>query len=159
MDDQHKAVGVRIKSPPASLTERVRSLRLPSDLERNTARRSSRLPWLLCGVLATACAYLVYRNATLADASAAPQVVETPRSIADLPAAQAAPAGRTALEAGGYVIPVHRVQVSPKVGGEVIELFIEEGQYVKKGDLLARLDPEKYRFEYRRFEGMTEQAK
>jgi multidrug resistance efflux pump len=67
--------------------------------------------------------------------------------------------GRIALSAGGYIIPVHRVQVSPKVGGEVVELFIEEGQQVEKGKLLARLDPQKYHFEYRRAVAQAEQMK
>ena len=51
------------------------------------------------------------------------------------------------------------MKVSPKVGGEVVELYIEEGQRVKKGDKLALLDPAKYAFEYRRLKAQAEQAK
>src|SRR5262249_27725518 len=57
-----------------------------------------------------------------------------------------------------------RVQVSPKVGGEVIEWRkingreLREGDYVKKGEWLAKLDPIKYQFEYDRAKGAREQA-
>ena len=44
------------------------------------------------------------------------------------------------LEIRGYLVPVRQVAVSPKVAGEVVEMPIEEGQKVKKGDVLARLD-------------------
>jgi HlyD family secretion protein len=73
--------------------------------------------------------------------------------------APAGPTGRTALEAGGYIIPVHRVQVSPKVGGQVVGLFVEEGDVVEKGKEIARLDPAKYEYEFRRKKALAEQAK
>jgi RND family efflux transporter MFP subunit len=45
------------------------------------------------------------------------------------------------LEQKGYLVPVRQVAVSPKIPGQVIELRIEEGQKVKAGEVLARLDP------------------
>lgn len=142
-------------SPQLTLTERVRSLRLPDAMERGAAPRAAKLPWLLCFLLACLSGYLIYRNAGAAAVPAAPSPSE---DVPSLSTSEGKPA-TNGLVAGGYVIPVHRVQVSPKVGGEVIELFIEEGQYMKKGELLARLDPEKYRFEYRRAVGAADQAK
>jgi membrane fusion protein, multidrug efflux system len=38
-------------------------------------------------------------------------------------------------------------QVVAKVGGEVVEILVEEGQQVEAGDVLARLDGERLRFE------------
>jgi RND family efflux transporter MFP subunit len=49
-------------------------------------------------------------------------------------------AGRVVLELKGYVVPASQVTVSPKVGGQVVEMAIEEGKQVKAGDVLARLD-------------------
>jgi RND family efflux transporter MFP subunit len=44
------------------------------------------------------------------------------------------------LNASGYVTARRRATVSSKVTGKVIEVFIEEGQAVRKGQILARLD-------------------
>jgi multidrug resistance efflux pump len=48
------------------------------------------------------------------------------------------------LENKGYVIPVHQIQVSPKVSGMVVKLTFEEGQRVQKGDVLAELETVDY---------------
>jgi HlyD family secretion protein len=52
--------------------------------------------------------------------------------------------GKVVLEAKGYVVPASQVTVSPSVSGHVIDILIEEGKRVKKGDILARLDPTAY---------------
>ena len=44
------------------------------------------------------------------------------------------------LNASGYVIARRRATVSSKVTGKVLEVFIEEGQTVRQGQVLARLD-------------------
>ncbi len=49
------------------------------------------------------------------------------------------------VRAPGKVQPVTKVQVSSNVMGRVIELAVREGQRVKSGDLLLRLDDERYR--------------
>lgn len=72
--------------------------------------------------------------------------------------------GVLALMAGGYLyvrtaanqattsslrisgnIEAHESVVSFKVQGRIMELLVQEGQYVKQGDLLARLDDDDYR--------------
>lgn len=55
-------------------------------------------------------------------------------------AAGGAPAGSSVLDATGYVIARRQATVSAKVTGKVIEVYIEEGMAVERGDLLARLD-------------------
>jgi HlyD family secretion protein len=52
--------------------------------------------------------------------------------------------GRVVLEIKGYVVPVSQVPVSPKVGGQIVEMHIEEGKRVKAGDVLAKIDPAEY---------------
>ncbi|WP_159991623.1 efflux RND transporter periplasmic adaptor subunit [Pelistega ratti] len=44
----------------------------------------------------------------------------------------------------GTVIPSQSVIVNSQVGGVLQAIFFEEGQYVKKGDLLAKIDPRTY---------------
>ena len=49
------------------------------------------------------------------------------------------------LNASGYVVARRRATVSSKVTGKVLELFVEEGQAVKRGQVLARLDDSQVR--------------
>ena len=49
------------------------------------------------------------------------------------------------LDASGYVIARRRATVSSKVTGKVTEIFIEEGQSVRQGQVLARLDDSQVR--------------
>jgi len=54
---------------------------------------------------------------------------------------------RTIVEtvtASGKVRPVTEVKISPDVSGEIIELNIEEGDYVERGQLLVRINPDLY---------------
>jgi RND family efflux transporter MFP subunit len=49
------------------------------------------------------------------------------------------------LNASGYVVARRRATVSSKVTGKVIEVNVEEGQAVRKGQVLARLDDSQVR--------------
>jgi HlyD family secretion protein len=46
--------------------------------------------------------------------------------------------------ANGKIQPVVQVTISPEVSGEIIELSVKEGQRVKKGDLLVKINPDIY---------------
>jgi RND family efflux transporter MFP subunit len=49
------------------------------------------------------------------------------------------------LNASGYVVARRRATVSSKVTGKVVEVNVEEGQAVRKGQVLARLDDSQIR--------------
>ena len=67
-----------------------------------------------------------------------------PEEIADL-TVQTAPAElrdlRITAEATGELEPVLRVEVKSKASGEILELFVDSGDEVEPGTLLARIDP------------------
>lgn len=46
--------------------------------------------------------------------------------------------------ANGKIQPALDVKISPYISGEVVELFVREGNYVYKGDILAKIDPTLY---------------
>ncbi len=46
--------------------------------------------------------------------------------------------------ANGKIYPVKQVHISPEVSGEITELPVKEGQYVHKGDLLLKINPDVY---------------
>ena len=48
------------------------------------------------------------------------------------------------VTANGKIQPVTEVKISPDVSGEVIELRIKEGDFVERGDLLVRINPDIY---------------
>lgn len=48
------------------------------------------------------------------------------------------------VTATGKVQPVVQVKISPEVSGEIIELPVKEGQFVRKGDLLVKIRPDLY---------------
>ncbi|MCK6484458.1 MAG: efflux RND transporter periplasmic adaptor subunit [Phycisphaerae bacterium] len=49
------------------------------------------------------------------------------------------------LTAAGKIVSDHRVEVSTKVSGQVVALYFEQGDLVKKGQLLARIEDVIYR--------------
>jgi RND family efflux transporter MFP subunit len=53
--------------------------------------------------------------------------------------------GKVVYEIAGYVVPIQVVSVTPKVGGQVVELNVEEGKVVRKGEVLARLEAAEYK--------------
>jgi len=62
---------------------------------------------------------------------------------------------RTIIEtvaANGKIQPVQDVMISPYISGEVVGLYVKEGDQVKTGDLLAKIDPEIYQANYERME-------
>ena len=48
------------------------------------------------------------------------------------------------VSASGQVQPVVEVQLSPEVSGEIIELKVQEGDSVSKGDFLLRIRPDNF---------------
>ena len=61
-----------------------------------------------------------------------------------------ASSGEIAHESKGFIIPAHQILVSPKVPGMMTMLKIEEGQRVKKDDMLAQLETTDYDADYQR---------
>jgi multidrug resistance efflux pump len=157
---------VEVGAQPASLGERVRSLRLPNANGPAPGRRSW-LPWGLCLVLAGVAAAAGYqawgtgarddekqKQPTLAPAEPVPSDGAS-SSLAPVVASS----GDVVLESKGYIIPVHQIQVSPKVSGLVINLRFEEGKRVQKGEVLAELESVDYKSDRDRARATLEGAR
>lgn len=54
------------------------------------------------------------------------------------------------VSANGKIQPEVEVKISPDVSGEIVELYVKEGDEVKSGDLLAKIDPKIYASNYDR---------
>src|SRR5206468_8355202 len=49
------------------------------------------------------------------------------------------------VSATGKIQPETEVKISPEVAGEIIELPVQDGIQVKKGDLLVKIKPDSYK--------------
>jgi multidrug resistance efflux pump len=149
-----------------TLTDRVRSLRLGDRAGKSARPKTARLAWGLCAILFVTTAAFGYRSYKLAPSGtepgartteAAPVAPPTAPPESAAPSVNVASSGGVALQAKGYVIPAHKVQVSPKITGLIVWLNprFEEGQRFeapKEGEpvdpnksLLARLEDVDYR--------------
>ncbi len=63
------------------------------------------------------------------------------------------------VSASGRIFPEKEVKISSDVSGEIIELYVMEGDSVKAGQLLAKIDPETYVSAVQRGEAMVSGAK
>lgn len=63
------------------------------------------------------------------------------------------------INANGKIQPETQVKISPDVSGEVIELYVEEGNEVKAGELLCVIKPEMYVSALNRSEAALNSAK
>lgn len=69
---------------------------------------------------------------------------------------------RTIVEtvaANGKIQPALEVKISPYISGEVVELYVREGDFVKKGDLLAKIDATLYVSAYEQVEASLNSAR
>jgi RND family efflux transporter MFP subunit len=86
--------------------------------------------------------------------SGVPIKVVTAREIAGATASR----GASTLDASGYIVARRQATVSSKITGKVMEVLIEEGQRVKKDEVIARLDDSNYRTAYEQAKAQVAQA-
>ena len=121
----------------ATLKDDLASLRIDADA-RPAARRGGPwmvlLPLLLLAVIAGGWFWTRGMQAAIVKTAA----------VVSRAGGSGATAGAV-LNASGYVTARRRATVSSKVTGKVVEVFVEEGKAVKKGQVLARLDDSQIR--------------
>lgn len=139
------------------LSDKVRSLRIAQPQSRGGG---SALAWTLCLVLAGLSGwlgYLVYEKQREADEARAMAAEAKPAESAARTSETTLGNGAVVHESKGYIVPTHKILVSPKVNGMVKYLRIqqpgqppqdgiplEEGMHVREGDILAQLESTDY---------------
>ncbi len=63
------------------------------------------------------------------------------------------------VEASGVIDPVNIVQVGAQVSGQIKEIYVDYNSVVKKGDILAKIDPDILKRDVEEFEAALQQAK
>lgn len=87
---------------------------------------------LLLIILGAVAAYAIYKKSTKPKGVAVEYGEATKRTIDEQ------------VSASGRIFPETEIKISSDVSGEIVELFIMEGDSVKAGQLLAKIDPESY---------------
>ncbi len=121
--------------PPPSLADELKSLRI----DRAPAQRG--LPGWALPVLVTIAlaALLLLAWRTIGNQLFAPEVETT--TVTLVTPAQ----GAQLLVATGYVVPSRKANISPRIGGRIAKIFIEDGSVVKQGQLIAVLEDADYK--------------
>jgi multidrug resistance efflux pump len=143
------------------LRERVLSLRLPQQQANAQSSGGGRAAWVLVVVLIAVVAVLVY----LLMQKRSAETLDTAGPLKPAADASMASSGDIALDSKGYIMPVQRILVSPKVSGMIIKLGspggppILEGLRVRKGDILAELEDTNYKLDLAHAESAMQSAK
>jgi HlyD family secretion protein len=72
---------------------------------------------------------------------------------------QAAPVADVTLNATGYIVAAHKIELAPKVSGRAEWVGVDMGDKVKKGDELVRLENEEFVAQVKQQQGQLDAAK
>src|ERR1700730_9815541 len=78
--------------------------------------------------------------------------VDTVRVVSTQPGTAAA-SGETILNATGYIVAHHKIEVAAKVIGRVLWIGVEKGDKVKQGQVIVRLEDDEYRAQVQQAKG------
>jgi len=121
----------------ATLKEDLASLRIDADA-RAGEQRSRGWVWLVLVLVVAVAAGGWFWSQRL-------QAAPVKTAAVSVRASGGGQSAGAVLNASGYVTARRRATVSSKVTGKVLEVFVEEGKAVKKGQVLARLDDSQIR--------------
>ena len=112
--------------------------RLPARVRKRAAPgREPRPPW----AVSAAGLYIMRTKPELVNFAA----VEVEAVPAAVQTAGSASAGTPILTASGYLVARHQSVISSKIQGRLSGLYVEEGSYVKTGEVIARLEDTDYK--------------
>ena len=104
-----------------------------AQLNKAVKKKSNRLVWILGGVIALllAVAYFTQKNKKVGDKVAVEKA--TKRTLMET------------VSASGRIFPEKEIKISSDVSGEVTEVLVKEGDSVRAGQLLVRVNAEIYK--------------
>jgi len=111
-------------------SERISQLKIDRSAPA-AAERSLLLPGLALAVVGAVVVWWIFLSPGSATVLVETDIARKPPSVA---------AANSVLDASGYVVARRQATVSSKVTGKVVDVFVEEGMRVEKGDVVAKLD-------------------
>ena len=124
------------------MEDELKSLRIDRSKKNSTGPSRWAVRWIVTGVLIFLLLGIASWIYGWVNKSAEVDVVR----VAPARAASAASAGNTViLNATGYIIAAHKIQVASKVLGRVAWIGVDKGYKVKEGQVIVRLEDDEYR--------------
>jgi HlyD family secretion protein len=127
-------------------------LRIDKSLKARRDERSA-WPWVLAAILLLACVGGIWLWARAASVP----TVETIR--VQVPEGVVTEAQLVKLNATGYVMAAHKIELASKVVGRVAWVGVEMGDKVKKDQVLVRLEDDEYKARVAQQQGLLDNAK
>jgi HlyD family secretion protein len=125
--------------------------RLRIDRSRKAAgggpRRASR--WIIAGAVL----FVLFGAGRLAYSRFNGAIEVTTMRVRAYPANEAAAAGSIVLNATGYIVAAHKIELASKVVGKVAWIGVEKGDRVQKDQVLVRLEDDEYRAQVAQAQG------
>ncbi len=139
-----------------SIDKDLNSLRIDRSRKKDNSEKPSKwaVRWIIGGIVLfillgiAATAFRVISQAT---------EVETFR-VSSRPVGGSDEAG-VILNAAGYIVAHHKIQVTPKVMGKVDWIGVEKGAYVKEGQVIVRFEDAEYRAQFEQARGSLQSLK
>jgi HlyD family secretion protein len=119
----------------------LKSLRIDRSKKRSPEPSAWATRWILSGVALFV--LLGVGRYAYSKLNAATEV-DTVRVVSTQPGTAAAQ-GETILNATGYIVAHHKIEVAAKVIGRVLWIGVEKGDKVKQGQVIVRLEDDEYR--------------
>ncbi len=133
------------------MTTDLHKLRI--DKTHKVHRRSAPWPWILLILLICAAAFIAWQYKSTASAL-------TVQTLHILPVENTTPGhDLVALNATGYIMAAHKVELASKVVGRVAWVGVEMGDKVKGGQILVRLEDDEYKARVAQEKGQLDAAK
>lgn len=148
--------------PSASVTQLNRHPAPPVVIDSGGNSKKIAISVLLLALIGATAAFFVHqgKSRAIADAAAAKAAVVQPLELASVDVEIAQPRTLTrSLPMSGSIGPLVQATVKAKVGGEVKEISVFEGQDVAAGDVIARIDARNLRAQYDREMAAVEKAR
>ncbi len=130
------------------MEDELKSLKIDRNQRRSTEPSKWATRWIIAGVvlfLLLGTARLAYNKLTAAIE------VETVRVTASTSGAGGDPG--VVLNATGYIVAHHKIEVASKVIGKVAWIGVEKGDHVREGQVLVRLEDDEYRAQLEQAKG------
>ncbi len=129
----------------------LQSLKIDKSLKSSARESSWATKWIVGGVLL----FLLLGAARYVYNAANQELeVQTLRvNATQAGAGGGAPSGSIILNATGYIVAHHKIQLAAKVVGKVAWIGVEKGDRVKEGQVIVRLEDDEYRAQLRQATG------
>ena len=129
----------------------LQSLKIDKSLKSGAHRESNwAAKWIVGGVLL----FLLLGAARYLYEAANKEIeVQTVRVTAAQAGSAGAPSGSVILNATGYIVAHHKIQVASKVVGKVAWIGVEKGDKVREGQVIVRLEDDEYRAQLKQATG------